>query len=136
MGYLFDSDLIYLLKFNSRNIVGVNMKEKLDNDDKLITDILNAENIANQNLEKAEMEAKKIVEKASITVDGLREKTIVKLKNETAKLNKVFEEQKHEQEISMQENSKAEISKLSKNIEAKKQEIATQIVKEILTECQ
>lgn len=112
------------------------MKEKLDNDDKLITDILNAENIANQNLEKAEMEAKKIVEKASITVDGLREKTIVKLKNETAKLNKVFEEQKHEQEISMQENSKAEISKLSKNIEAKKQEIATQIVKEILTECQ
>lgn len=112
------------------------MKDRLESNDKLITDILRAEQIVDENLKKAESDAEKTIEKATKMAEGLREKSVVKLKNEIAKLDKAFEEEKQGRETMMQENSKAEISKLTKKLDEKKQEIAAQIVKEILTECQ
>lgn len=112
------------------------MKQKNDGDDKLISDILMAEESVEKGVEKAEAEAKKIMEKAMVVKEGLRDKSVVKLKNETKKLTDEFEQQRHEQQLMMQEDAKAEINKITKNTGVKMDEIATQIVKEILAECQ
>lgn len=108
----------------------------MDNVEKTFQSILIAEQEAQKIVEQGENEALELTKKAKLKTANLREKTVAKLKQERENCELDFLQEKSQIFGEMQKNSKAQISKLQKKCDSKKEEIAEQIVREILVEWQ
>ena len=105
----------------------------MENIERTFQDILLAEKKANDLIEKAQTNALEILKKAKLKDDGLREKTLQKLKEENEKLNEVFLQEKAKVLSEGQKNAKAQIGKLQKKASSKMEELANKIVLEVLS---
>lgn len=108
----------------------------MENIEKTFQEILLAEQEAQKIIEEGKQEALEFNKKATLKAAGLREKTMKKLQDEKEVCEQEFLQDRTKMFNDMQKNSKAQISKLQKKCDSKKEEIAEQIVREILVEWQ
>ena len=108
----------------------------MDNIEKTFQSILLAEQEAQKIVEQGEKEALELAKKANLKTANLRGKTVEKIKKERENCEQNFLQEKTQIYGEMQKSSKSQISKLQKKCDGKKDEIAEQIVREILVEWQ
>jgi len=102
--------------------------------DDMMIDIMHAEEVVKIAEQEAQKEAEKIVKKATITAEHLRDKSLVKIQEKQAKLTSEYDKKIADTLASEESNAEAMISKLRAEVEPKCDRVAKTLLKEILSD--
>lgn len=102
--------------------------------DDMMVDIMHAEEVVRISEEEAKKEAEKIVKKATITAEHLRDKSLVKIRDKQEKLESEYDKKIEDTLNNESTNSQAMISKLHEEVDPKVDKVAQILLKEILSD--